>query len=559
MKKHILINPLLVEEKTDLQKAVDLGLSKSKPRADRRAEKPERDPEPESRQKRGGLDEDPCEGVECGEGEICQNGVCVFKPGPVVAPPVDPMALVKWVLEKLYEMNPLGEYNDFEKAKDNVSTVTYSKWFEDLLFREGWFGPNGAIGRVLNVDDLTNEEKKDLDDIRRYVTWIVAALAVGHSGVGGLMIGLDLAEPAEKATKKAAAKGGWKNLGKMIRGAAAELGLSSIVEFFKANGLLKAGLTVLKYANNFANKGTWAGMLSLAFVGRKTAQLYEPLDRILSEKAKQRKALREANKRKKYAQRAEEKILEALEKGNYNLAAEIAEEMLTEGVVPEKVRFKLQAPAIEAAKQQWVFNFSKLVDGRVQETISIPRQIARETGEQWLKLTALADRIINPARKLTKEQKENNTADNALKVLIAKISEMNKGEEKLIELKNSGALDEIAQFFVEKEILEQYIKALELQDREYEKIISMINLKIDTNKETSDDLAGQQTSPDAPATAEPQTQTPVNENKIKITKSKLIDLISEQVKEQTQTIDVTKDQLVALVTEEAFKQINRKK
>ena len=60
-------------------------------------------------------------------------------------------------------------------------------------------------------------------------------------------------------------------------------------------------------------------------------------------------------------------------------------------------------------------------------------------------------------------------------------------------------------------------------------------------------------------TAEPEDQTPVSEGKIKITKSKLIDLISEQVKDQTQTVDITKDQLVALVAEEVFKQISRKK
>ena len=51
----------------------------------------------------------------------------------------------------------------------------------------------------------------------------------------------------------------------------------------------------------------------------------------------------------------------------------------------------------------------------------------------------------------------------------------------------------------------------------------------------------------------------VKESKIKISKSKLVDLISDQVKEQTQTVDVTKEQLVALVAEEACKQINRKK
>ena len=54
-------------------------------------------------------------------------------------------------------------------------------------------------------------------------------------------------------------------------------------------------------------------------------------------------------------------------------------------------------------------------------------------------------------------------------------------------------------------------------------------------------------------------QTPVDESKIKITKSKLIDLISDQVKEQTQTIEVDKVQLIALIAEEAQKQISRKK
>ena len=71
--------------------------------------------------------------------------------------------------------------------------------------------------------------------------------------------------------------------------------------------------------------------------------------------------------------------------------------------------------------------------------------------------------------------------------------------------------------------------------------------------------AGQQTSPDAPATAEPQTQTPVGERKIKVSKSKLIDIISEQLKEQNEQIDIDHDELVTLVVQEAYKQVNRKK
>ena len=54
-------------------------------------------------------------------------------------------------------------------------------------------------------------------------------------------------------------------------------------------------------------------------------------------------------------------------------------------------------------------------------------------------------------------------------------------------------------------------------------------------------------------------QTPVDESKIRISKSKLVDLISEQVKEHTQTIEVDKAQLIAFIVEEASKQINRKK
>ena len=54
-------------------------------------------------------------------------------------------------------------------------------------------------------------------------------------------------------------------------------------------------------------------------------------------------------------------------------------------------------------------------------------------------------------------------------------------------------------------------------------------------------------------------QTPVDESKIRISKSKLVDLISEQVKEHTQTIEVDKTQLIAFIVEEASKQINRKK
>ena len=103
---------------------------------------------------------------------------------------------------------------------------------------------------------------------------------------------------------------------------------------------------------------------------------------------------------------------------------------------------------------------------------------------------------------------------------------------------------------IEKEVINKINLAVEKARK-----LSSKKLKGDLESLFGQDLSKAFTATDAP---EP-FQTPVDESKIRITKSKLIDLISEQVKEQTQTIDVTKDQLVALVTQEAFKQINRKK
>jgi len=79
----------------------------------------------------------------------------------------------------------------------------------------------------------------------------------------------------------------------------------------------------------------------------------------------------------------------------------------------------------------------------------------------------------------------------------------------------------------------------------------------DTQPQTKADVDGSDDPINIKGKVPPQA--PVNENKIRISKDKLVRIISEQVKEQTQTVDVTKDQLVTLVAQEAFKQINRKK
>jgi hypothetical protein len=110
-----------------------------------------------------------------------------------------------------------------------------------------------------------------------------------------------------------------------------------------------------------------------------------------------------------------------------------------------------------------------------------------------------------------------------------------------------AAQDQIVRDEIESALMENYL---------FESItLDLSKALIKEMKEAIKDINQISTS----TTAEPEDQTPVSEGKIKITKSKLIDFISEQVKDQTQTVDITKDQLVALVAEEAFKQINRKK
>ena len=112
---------------------------------------------------------------------------------------------------------------------------------------------------------------------------------------------------------------------------------------------------------------------------------------------------------------------------------------------------------------------------------------------------------------------------------------------------------------LEAEKIDLEIKNLE--DQVIKKVVNSLNMVKDLSaKMIKDDLQDALGKDFAVLATKPlPTQTPANESKIKITKSKLIDLISEQVREQTETVDVTKDQLVALVAQEAFKQINRKK
>lgn len=123
-----------------------------------------------------------------------------------------------------------------------------------------------------------------------------------------------------------------------------------------------------------------------------------------------------------------------------------------------------------------------------------------------------------------------------------------------------AAQDEIIRDQIEIALMENYLfeaATLELSQALIKEIKDTI--KVIDNVTASAGSLGGSTSPDAPATAEPQTQTPVNERKIKVSKSKLIDIISEQLKEQNEQIDIDHDELVTLVVQEAYKQVNRKK
>lgn len=161
------------------------------------------------------------------------------------------------------------------------------------------------------------------------------------------------------------------------------------------------------------------------------------------------------------------------------------------------------------------------------------------------KLRNSAQSSINKLKKVFKavkgtlnEQQENKINDIA-KFFEDILKEAEKMESETLEIQTdiSGVLDEMSN------------ATKTLSDRLGEAASDLINSDLAQLQRAVGDSRGTDT----------EFQTPVDESKIRITKSKLIDLISEQVREHTQTIDVTKDQLVALVTQEAFKQINRKK
>jgi hypothetical protein len=167
-------------------------------------------------------------------------------------------------------------------------------------------------------------------------------------------------------------------------------------------------------------------------------------------------------------------------------------------------------------------------------------------------LAPLEKALKQEASELEKEEKEyDNVVSTALGV------ENDVDMEEIYNLIFKQELDRVIQDLNVDEIVDSSISEMEAAlDSSLQKFAQRINSQIPPKDGTRGEQP--QSTPDGTQDVQPQS-TELQEGKIKITKSKLIDLISEQVKEQTQTVDVTKDQLVALVAQEAFKQINRKK
>jgi hypothetical protein len=247
---------------------------------------------------------------------------------------------------------------------------------------------------------------------------------------------------------------------------------------------------------------------------------------------------------------AQQEIFERLRSGNLEEVSDIAKKAINS--VPDVLTKQFEGEYNRKGKEIFKYTMKRIsASGVVEKTW---KSTAEEFTERFMKLITGGKGRGVP---FLKEQEEGESNEE----IQAKADELAKSLE--------GFQKELFESFLEDELNDDIGKLIfyEISLGETIKQLGEIESGAASSKEymaallqeLTGESAGQQTSPDAPATAEPQTQTPVNENKIKITKSKLIDLISEQVKEQTQTVDVTKDQLVALVTQEAFKQINRKK
>tara|TARA_R100001086_G_scaffold157909_1_gene84548 strand:- start:922 stop:3321 length:2400 start_codon:yes stop_codon:yes gene_type:complete len=168
--------------------------------------------------------------------------------------------------------------------------------------------------------------------------------------------------------------------------------------------------------------------------------------------------------------------------------------------------------------------------------------------------------ILAPLEKALKQEtseleKEEKEYDNVVSTVLGVENDVDM--EEIYNLIIKQELDSVIQDLNVDEIVDSSISEMEAAlDSSLQKFAQRINGQINPKDGTRDEEP--QSTLDGTQDLQPQS-TELQEGKIKITKSKLIDLISEQVKEKTQTVDVTKDQLVTLVAQEAFKQINRKK
>ena len=505
-----------------------------------------------------------------GEGETPPKPAAEDPPYKPVYDPQPPKweRIIEWVMKQLYMEDPNVFLSDFKSWKEKMDFVLDSDTFVDFLMEEGWFEEE---------DKRDPETTQIIDEIRNFAAYAIPFIAVSISTAQGALLGYRgfgrAAEKASKTTTKSMAK----KIGERVKETVADVTMGIFVGEGSLAKAIRSPLAILNLANKLVNKGSWAAGLVMGLTARATEKggeflikKYAPvLAAAIKQNRENKRLLKEAFEKLTDAEKIEKLLLEALDAGDYEKAIKFAKDMLDARVLPDDIRIKIIPPALEpiykGAAESWTFVFKDIIGG-MDKGVSIPQRVAYEASQEWKKVLKLADKVTGrkgkgkvPLPESIQEQSEDQVGVNALKTLAAKVSDMGGGEDKLKELMESEGMEDIARFFVEKGALEEYIKMLDAQDKELEKFISMMEGEIEKAKAEEKASAGQQTSPDAPATAEPQTQTPVNERKIKVSKSKLIDIISEQLKEQNEQIDIDHDELFALVAQEAFKQINRKK
>lgn len=516
MKNYILVNPLLIEQKqslSDLGKAVRQNQKPPAP-----AEKPKSEPEPPKSEEEEETVDDP------------KNKSDLASTRTDVELPSDrefdlPIGLEDLTLKNLmggWLPDAIADYYSNSQAEEGVPA---DKILEDDKTVFDW-ATTGVIG--LNAYNLFNRAKtryeqeigeRVLQTSRSSRLLRVAGTALGPvfgvfelPGIKGLVDSM-LAEPL-RFQSRLKQLGGQTKILKYL-GLSEDLDWRGARDKSKANtdaieALIEKQKNLIRNADTQQEKDKLKPKLKQLEVQKSaseknTAKLKKNLEKVL----------KKAEKKAKEIKQSQEPIKKAIEESPVvkKEAMKLVDSALIDPTTNKP--FKIEQPMLQAAEEA-AENIRK-VDAGKKKTSFV--QFLKNIGPEFLKRKAgMKEGIIE----------EQMSSDQLFDFMF-------NAPEKL---KNLAAEKE--QF--ESEEADKIIKAA--SENFVENTNALLNVLNSEIEELSAVVRG---------------DADLQESKIKISKSKLIDLISQQVKEQTQTIEVDKAQLIAFIVEEASKQISRKK